>query len=133
MKKIDITDIKNLQKFSNEFVKKIKPGNVVFLSGDLGSGKTAFVKCILKSLNFKKEAKSPSFNLVNIYKNKKISICHMDLYRLTKKDDLESFIEYFDEENISFVEWPNLLIKQKIKCDFHLNFGFEKRKRVIKF
>ena len=83
---------------------------LVFLKGELGSGKTTFVRFALESLGIGEDKfkGSPTFTIVNEYEN---NIYHIDLYRIKSMDELiESGIyDYFEREGIFFVEWPEIL------------------------
>ena len=96
------------------FAKKITPllkYKLVFLEGELGSGKTTLIKQICKELGFKNQVTSPTFPLLNIYKNNEKNIYHADLYRLKNIDEINElgFYEVMESNNWFFVEWPELL------------------------
>lgn len=94
-----------------KFAKNLKAGDIVFLQGELGAGKTVFVKGIAKALQIDpQEVNSPTFVLMNRYEGK-LPLYHFDLYRLEKAEDLKSvqFDEYFYGEGISVIEWPERL------------------------
>ena len=84
---------------------------IILLEGNLGSGKTTFVKCFCDYLDVKDKVLSPTFNIINEYslKNSK-KIFHFDLYRLKSKEDLFEidFLDYINSDNFCFIEWPNL-------------------------
>ena len=82
------------------------PGMTVLLSGDLGTGKTVFVRGVGQELGVMR-VRSPSFTLVNEYRTKNFSLVHVDLYRLDSEsvDDLE-IQDYIDLDSVLFVEWP---------------------------
>lgn len=84
--------------------KLLNKGDVIFLSGDLGAGKTTFTKGIGKALNVKRVINSPTFTLVKEY-NGDIKLNHIDLYRLETLDDFE-LEEYFNNNSICICEWP---------------------------
>ncbi len=94
-----------------KFGKKLKPGSVVALIGELGAGKTIFTKGIAKALGVKeyKYVNSPSFVIVKEYKSKKIPLYHFDLYRFQSSRDLDTveYEEYFYSRGISVVEWAD--------------------------
>ena len=98
------------QKLGESFSQKIKEGNTILLYGDLGSGKTTFVKGILKGFNFLGEVTSPTFSLINEYEADK-KIIHIDCYRETEiKRWINIGIEdYFNSSDIVIIEWPEIL------------------------
>ena len=98
----------------DNFAKKIIPllkYKLVFLEGELGSGKTTLIKQFCKELGFKNQVTSPTFPLLNIYKNNQKNIYHADLYRLKNIDEINElgFYEIMESNNWFFVEWPELL------------------------
>ena len=98
----------------HNFVKKITPllkYKLVFLEGELGSGKTTLIKQFCKELGLKNQVTSPTFPLLNIYKNNEKNIYHADLYRLKNINEINElgFYELVESNNWFFVEWPELL------------------------
>jgi tRNA threonylcarbamoyladenosine biosynthesis protein TsaE len=89
-----------------DFSKKISKGDIIALNGNLGSGKTTFVKGVLKGLNYQYEVTSPTYTLINEY-NADYNIIHIDCYR--EKDVNRwlniGLVDYFLEDNILFIEW----------------------------
>lgn len=86
-------------------------GSVITLVGDLGAGKTHFVKGFAKGMNCTNLVTSPTFTLLNVYDNGKMPIYHFDMYRLSSLEEAEElgFNEYFDLstlDGVSIVEWP---------------------------
>jgi len=89
---------------------KLKPGDILSLEGELGAGKTTFVKGILKGLNYKYEVTSPTFTLINEYETD-VKVIHIDFYREndTKRWEVIGLNEYLYSDNIIILEWGNLV------------------------
>ncbi|WP_322959312.1 tRNA (adenosine(37)-N6)-threonylcarbamoyltransferase complex ATPase subunit type 1 TsaE [Mycoplasmopsis cynos] len=85
----------------NDWIDDIRDVKIVLLNGELGSGKTTFVKKLAKKLGIVENITSPSFNYMKNYN----SLIHIDLYNY--KGDIEEFEDYF-EDNIIAIEWANL-------------------------
>ena len=117
----------------NKISNKLKTGNVIYLKGDLGSGKTTIAKILIQNL-FKKYKKkkpivtSPTFNIVQYYLvNKQIIIAHYDLYRLKKSSDINNIGLYdLEDKMISIIEWPEL-IKKKHKNRIEIKLSYTKK------
>ncbi len=96
------------------FAKNLKAGDTVLLEGELGSGKTTFVRGLAQGLKAKPEdVNSPTFVLMNIYKGR-FPIYHFDLYRLEKPEELVSLNldEYLEGDGVTVIEWPRRLGEQ---------------------
>jgi tRNA threonylcarbamoyladenosine biosynthesis protein TsaE len=112
--KYDIKNIRALARFVCTWKKELKGGSVLAISGELGAGKTVFVKALAKELGIKKTVTSPTFVLMNIYTLPKvyhgaIQLCHIDAYRLSHEKDLRALgaEEYIgDSTTIAAIEWP---------------------------
>lgn len=110
-----INSLQETKELAEKIAEKIElKGQVITLTGTLGSGKTYFTSCLINHLLKKEnleEAKvvSPTFNIVKEYNLKEISIFHFDLYRLKNKEELyELDIENCFENGISIIEWPEI-------------------------
>ena len=119
---IDITSEKLTRELAKEFTKYLKGGEFVFLYGEMGVGKTTFVKYFIneyqKTNNLtQSEITSPTFSLLNEYQVKDIRIKHYDLFRISRKEDINN-LDIFEKDNklITLIEWPQLIAdKQDIK------------------
>lgn len=101
---------------------KNKP--IIYLSGNLGAGKTAFARSFIRFFGFKK-VKSPTYAIVEPYENSKIKIYHFDFYRLSDFEELEliGVREYFD--NICLIEWAENFSTHLPKSDLQINLTGE--------
>ncbi len=124
------------KEFGERLAKRLKKGDIVCLSGELGSGKTTFVKGLARGLGIKeKEVKSPSFVLAREYQGK-IPLYHLDFYRLKSSLELESFgfSEYLDGSGIVVIEWPEEAIDSLTFPLFKISFSIlSKNKRKLTF
>ena len=119
---IDITSEKLTKELAKEFTKYLKGGEFVFLYGEMGVGKTTFVKYFINEYQkinnlIQTEITSPTFSLLNEYQVKDIRIKHYDLFRINKKEDINN-LDIFEKDNklITLIEWPQLIAdKQDIK------------------
>lgn len=97
------------RKLAKTIVSKLKPGDVVLLTGDLGAGKTTFVGGALNSLGYNDHVVSPTFNILKCYFEVKPNVFHIDAYRL-EGQNIEIGLEEFIEGNgICFIEWPKFI------------------------
>ena len=119
---IDITSEKLTKELAKEFTKYLKGGEFVFLYGEMGVGKTTFVKYFINEYQkinnlTQSEITSPTFSLLNEYQVKDIRIKHYDLFRISRKEDINN-LDIFEKDNklITLIEWPQLIAdKQDIK------------------
>ena len=106
---------------------------VIFLKGELGSGKTTFVQNYLKYKYAFTNTSSPTFGIVNTYLINKIMIYHYDLYRITKPAELNDigFYDNLDQDALHFIEWPEIIPKQISKPNIIINFQLLSKERLI--
>jgi tRNA threonylcarbamoyladenosine biosynthesis protein TsaE len=129
--KIDLSSEKKIEELASKFSKKLKPGNVVFLYGEMGVGKTTFIRYLINK--FQKDNKleitevtSPTFNLLNEYQINQIKINHYDLFRLKKNKETEDLDLFEDSSNtVTLIEWPQI-IKKKPENLIELIFEYGK-------
>ena len=125
-------DTKN---FAKNLAARLQKGDIIVLTGDLGSGKTKFTEGFLSYFGLENEISSPTFTIVNEYHNNNAHICHFDVYRLNDIDEFYAIggEEYF-EKGICIIEWgeiiENALPENYIKISFYRNPN-EENKRIL--
>ena len=137
--KIDISLEKQLEEFSNNLSAEIRRGNILFLYGEMGVGKTTFVKYLINNLQIKFDQKkteitSPTFNIMNEYTVNDLIIKHYDLYRIKSLNELEN-LNLFEknDEAILLIEWPQIIEKKpKIITKLYFEYQNDYQNRYIK-
>ena len=96
--------------FAKEFAKTLNKDDIIVLCGDLGAGKTKFTQGILEFFGLGDDISSPTFTIVNEYKNDEISIYHFDVYRLNNEDDFYDIggDEYLGN-GLCIIEWGEII------------------------
>lgn len=134
------TSTKDTMRIAKEFAEELKPGRVIGLKGNLGTGKTQFVKGICEHFKVKEVVNSPTFIIVNEYEGtdgeaKRIKIYHFDLYRLNSASELGviGFDEYLNKNSLVLIEWPEIAekyLKREIET-IRFDYGDTEDERVI--
>lgn len=95
--------------FAREWAGRLSPNDVVGLVGDLGAGKTHFVKGLLEGLENDEQATSPTFTLVHEYRSGRLPVFHFDFYRINQATELVElgFDEYLEEGGVAVIEWAD--------------------------
>ena len=111
---IDISSEKKLEEFAKSLTQNIKKGELFFLYGQMGVGKTTFVKYFINNLQLKfykklTEVTSPTFNIMNEYILDNLIIKHYDLYRLKSYSELKNLNLFENNDDILLIEWPELI------------------------
>ncbi|AVL00364.1 tRNA (adenosine(37)-N6)-threonylcarbamoyltransferase complex ATPase subunit type 1 TsaE [Pediococcus inopinatus] len=98
------------EKIGEQLANSLKPNDVILLDGDLGAGKTTFTKGLAKGLGIKRYVKSPTFTIIHEYREGRMPLFHMDVYRLEDGggDDL-GWDEYFYGDGVSVIEWSQFI------------------------
>lgn len=108
MEKQRLNDADQMLAFGSQLSQLLIPGDVVYLNGPLGAGKTTLTQGILSGFGYAGSVKSPTFTLVETYAFNQFELNHFDLYRLADPEELEwiGIREYFTAGNINLIEWP---------------------------
>jgi len=128
---IDISSEETTRKLAKELSDYLKGGEIVFLYGEMGVGKTTFVKYLINQFQIKKnlattEVTSPTFNLLNEYEIDDIVFKHYDLFRLKDESEVKNLDLLDNNKNtITFIEWPQLINKENYKKKIDLIFNYE--------
>ena len=133
--RINLSSEKKTKELASKFLKKIKPGCSVFLYGEIGVGKTTFIRYLINE--FQKinkleitEVTSPTFNLLNEYQINEFKINHYDLFRLKSVKETKNLNLFDDSKNtINLIEWPQI-VKEKPKNLIKLFFEYGKDHRT---
>jgi tRNA threonylcarbamoyladenosine biosynthesis protein TsaE len=124
---IDLPDESTTQSLGRRLARALAPGLSVWLSGELGAGKTTLARGVLRELGYGGRVKSPTYTLVELYPFSGFNLYHFDLYRFADPAEWEEagFREYFNSASICLVEWPEKaagfipLPDLRITLDFH--------------
>jgi len=108
-------------------------GLVIALTGDLGAGKTQFVKGLARGLGIASRVHSPTFTLVNEYTGGRLRLFHLDLYRLETREQIESvgLEEFLQPAGVSVVEWADWRSRIPALKEIHMEILSEQERRII--
>jgi tRNA threonylcarbamoyladenosine biosynthesis protein TsaE len=117
-----------------KLAKIIKPSDLIFLQGDLGSGKTTFMRGFLRGLNFTGKVKSPSYTLLEQYELE-LTINHFDLYRFKDQREWDDagFNEFINSNDINVIEWPEKAVDVIPISDLTIFFAYldDKKRNIV--
>lgn len=131
------TSPEETERLGRELANELRAGDCVALTGELGGGKTRFVRGIALGLGSKGFVKSPSFTIMNIYDGGRLPLYHIDLYRIGAPEELEpaGLDEYISGKGVSAIEWadrmPPLLRSCRITVSFRYVSETEREIEVI--
>lgn len=136
MEKIISNSEEETKLIGRKFAKDLKKGDVIVLTGDLGSGKTKFTEGVLQFFGLENEISSPTFNIVNEYVKEDVNVYHFDVYRLEDEDEFYAIggEEYF-EKGICLIEWGEMiesaLPNKYIQISFTRNLEDENLREIV--
>lgn len=111
MKQIEIQSLEDTKQLALQLAALIEPGMLITLSGDLGAGKTTFTKYLGQGIGVKKTINSPTFTILKIYQGK-MPLYHIDAYRLEGITQDLGFENYFEDDGLCMIEWPQYVEDQ---------------------
>ncbi len=129
--KIDISSEETTKELAKDLTHYLKGGEIVYLYGEMGVGKTTFVRYLINQFQKDKklritEVTSPTFNLLNEYDINDLVIKHYDLFRLKDKSEITNLDLFENNQNtITLIEWPQLISKNKSIKTIDLIFSYE--------
>jgi len=133
-----ISSILDLQKITSSIKKILLPGDVIFLYGQIGVGKTTFARLLINNYENEKklrksEVLSPTFNIVFEYDIKDFTIEHYDLYRLKNEQEIKNIGLFSNlKQNITIVEWPELIKNKPInRIDLFFEYSRDMNERTL--
>ena len=134
-----IKSLDQLKSVSEKVADQLKEKDRIFLTGEIGVGKTTFTRYLINYLQKKEGSKatevlSPTFNLLYEYDLKKYKIMHYDLYRLKNEKELNNLGIFQENENaIKIIEWPSVIkIPKSDKLEIHLDYAKQDNERKLK-
>jgi len=134
MKEILIHNEEEALDFGRSLAQDLKPGDIVALSGDLGAGKTTLTKAIAKGLGIESHVTSPTFLLVQEYKEGRMPLYHFDVYRLHGEDDLYEigFEDYLFGDGVCVIEWADQVdsLIPASALRIHISYGEKEGERI---
>ena len=131
-----LTSPEETQAIAKEIARGLAPGSVLILTGDLGAGKTEFVKGLAKELGIDDPVTSPTFTLVHEYRGAQVTLYHLDLYRLNSEKELDEigFDDCLSAGGICAIEWGNKYPTRlpKGRLEIRLTIG-ENNERIVEW
>ncbi len=107
-----ITDsYEETEKVAAEFARGLKGGEVIAMYGDLGAGKTAFVRGMARALGIQDHITSPTFTILNVYEGGRLPLYHFDVYRIADPDEMYEigYEDYIGSDGVAVIEWAELI------------------------
>ena len=133
---VKINSEEDTRAFGLELAERCKPGTVIGLMGDLGTGKTTLTKYIAEGLGIQRAVTSPTFTIVQEYREGRLPLYHFDVYRITNSEDLFEIgaDEYFYGKGVCIVEWVDCILEVVPEDTWFISitYGEEENGRIYK-
>lgn len=134
MEKIMIKNEIDTQDYGRTLAKKLTPGTVIALIGDLGTGKTTLTKSIAQGLGIKEMITSPTFTIVQEYHDGRLPLYHFDVYRICDAEEMYElgYEEYFFGQGVCIVEWADLIMDliPEDSIVIRIEYGSQEEERI---
>ena len=122
---LEAPDVQHTEAFGAAFAACALPALKLWLTGDLGSGKTTFSRGFIQALGYRGRVKSPTYTLLETYEVDTFKVLHFDLYRLGAAREFEALgADYFSEQDVCLIEWPEKAASELPVPDVALCFLF---------
>lgn len=130
--RIPLADPTATEQLGADLAPRLVPGTVVFLSGELGAGKTTLTRGLLRALGVAGRVKSPTYSLVEVYAVSSLNLYHFDFYRFSESSEWSDagFREIFGGDNVCLVEWPEKAAGQLPSPDVWIRLAHVDDRRV---
>lgn len=131
---LKIKNKEETERFGRNLAKQLMPGDIICLTGDLGTGKTALTKAIAAGLGVTENVISPTFNIVKEYRSGRLPLYHFDVYRLGSPEELfeTGAQEYFYGQGVCVIEWADLIAEEIPTGSrlIHISYGETEDERI---
>jgi len=132
--KIIMKDENDTRAFGMKLAEELRPGSIVALTGDLGTGKTALTKAVAEGLGVTEMITSPTFTIVQEYHSGRLPLYHFDVYRVGEPEEMYEigYEEYFFGDGVCIVEWADLIgeLIPGGSVTIRIEYGGEENQRV---
>ncbi|WP_084273790.1 tRNA (adenosine(37)-N6)-threonylcarbamoyltransferase complex ATPase subunit type 1 TsaE [Legionella fairfieldensis] len=130
---LDLPDEISTQRLAQRLTNYLKAPLVLTFSGEIGVGKTTFIRALLRASGIKTAIKSPTFSLVESYSKENLQIHHFDLYRIHDETELEyiGFRDYFLPDSVCCIEWPERAGTLLEHVDINFSFAIKGSGRLL--
>ena len=125
---------RELEAVGVSLTKFLGPGDIVYLEGELGSGKTTLSRGILRGFGYQGIAISPTYPLFELYELEACRVAHLDLYRITNAQGIEriGFRDYLDGQTIFLIEWPENSVGFLPEPNLRINLEYAMKGRIVR-